>query len=98
MKIPHPKNKLNKLVLGLPDVRAEDEFDEIEVERCRLENDLDELLPLLGSLWLLEKDTDLLLRVILFQKKKMKFSSIFCQIGESFCFVIICLLLKLSKK
>ena len=38
------------LVLGLPDVRAEDEFDEIEVERCRLENDLDELLPLLGSL------------------------------------------------
>ena len=56
--------------MGLPDVRAEDEFDAIEVERCRLENDLDELLPLLGSLWLLEKDTDLLLRVILFQKKK----------------------------
>ena len=50
LKTPHPKNKLNKLVLGLPDVRAEDEFDAIEVERCRLENDLDELLPLLGSL------------------------------------------------
>ena len=40
----------NNFVLGLPEVLADDEFDAIEVERCRLENDLDELLPLLRSL------------------------------------------------
>ena len=44
------KLMLNNFVLGLPDVLADDEFDATEVERCRLENDLDELPPLLGSL------------------------------------------------